>query len=74
MLQVLGIGIDGKENVSEQLGALLSDMAGGSLKLIPENAGKNHLSVRNAESKIDLLMTRSEYKETAERLRKMLPR
>lgn len=74
VLQVLGTGIDGKENVSEQLSALLYDMAGGSLKLLPEGAGKNHTSVRNAESKIDLLMTRNEYRDTAERLGKKLPR
>ena len=76
VLQILGIGIDsgGSKDVSEQLSALLSDMAGGSLKLIPENAGKNHPSVKNSESKIDLLMTRNEYADEAMRLRKMLLR
>lgn len=50
------------------------DMAGGSLKLIPENAGKNHPSVKNSQSKIDLLMTRNEYADEAVRLRRMLPK
>ena len=76
VLPILGIGIDGKgsKDVSEQLNALLSDMAGGSLKLIPENAGKNHPSVKNSQSKIDLLMTRNEYADEAVRLRRMLPK
>lgn len=49
--QILYVGMDNSGDITGQLSALISDMAGGSLKLIPSGAGKNHPSRRNAESK-----------------------
>ncbi|MBR1657665.1 MAG: serine hydrolase [Synergistaceae bacterium] len=72
--QILSIGMDSREDISEQLGALTADMAYESLKLIPKGAERTHPSVRNAESKIDLLMKRDEYADEAVRLKGMLPR
>ena len=53
--QILSIGMDSDNNVSEQLSSLLRDMARDSEKLIPKGAGKNHPAVLNAKSKKDLL-------------------
>ncbi len=66
--QILGV------NDAGQLDSLLADMAEGSLKLIPNGAGKNHPSVRNAESKIDLLSRREGFADYVARLKNMLPR
>ncbi|MBQ7155973.1 MAG: serine hydrolase [Synergistaceae bacterium] len=73
--QILGVGMDSGEDVAEELGALIADMAGESLKLIPKGAGKKHPSVQNALSKIDVLKNWAErygldeWKEYAEKLR-----
>lgn len=66
--QILGV------NDAGQLESLLADMAGGSVKLIPNGAGKNHPSVKNAESKIDMLSRHEGYGDYVARLREMLPR
>ena len=66
--QILGV------NDAGELDSLLADMAGGSVKLIPAGAGKNHPSVKNAESKIDLLSRREAYGDYATRLKNMLPK
>lgn len=68
--QILCVGLDGVEDVSEQLASLREDMARGSLKLIPQGAGRNHPSVRNAESKISLLGD----SDFASKLLRMLPK
>jgi hypothetical protein len=76
--QILSIGMDSDKDVNAQLMSLLADMAGDSVKLIGKKAGKNHPSVMNAKSKIDLLNTRArssgmkEYISEAERLRRMI--
>ena len=67
--QILAVGMDGREDVTAQLCALISDMADGSLKLIPKGAGKNHPSFRNAESKKDVMR---KWKERATKLRGMI--
>ena len=54
-VQILGIGLDGEDDISEQLESLLEDMTEGSERLIPEGAGKDHPAVRNAASKRDVL-------------------
>ena len=78
--QILSIGMDSDKNVSEQLTALLADMAEDSIKLIPKGAGKNHPSVLNAKSKINLLMKKAqelklnEYISEAEKLNRMVTR
>ena len=68
--QILGVGMDAGGDVSEQLEALIADMAYWSVRLIPSGAGRSHPAVRNAESKIDLLTD----EETARRLRLLLPK
>lgn len=74
--QILSIGMDNKNDVSEQLLSLLSDMAKDSIKLIPKGAKNNHPSVLNAKSKINLLLRKAkslgadEYISKAENLSK----
>lgn len=76
--QILSIGMDSDKNINAQLMSLLADMAGGSVKLINRKAGRNHPSVLNAKSKIDLLYMRAkssgmkEYVSEAERLNRMI--
>ena len=53
--QILSIGLDEQADISAQLMDLLADMAAESLKLIPEDAGSDHPSVKNARSKIAVL-------------------
>ena len=53
--QILSIGLDEETDVSAQLMDLLADMAAESLKLIPDGAGSDHPSVKNAQSKISVL-------------------
>ena len=53
--QILSIGLDEETDVSAQLMDLLADMAAESLKLIPDGAGSDHPSVKNAQSKIAVL-------------------
>lgn len=53
--QILSIGMDEDRDISGQLLDLLKDMAAGSLKLIPDGAGRNHPNVKNALSKLAVL-------------------
>ena len=53
--QILSIGLDEQADISAQLMDLLADMAAESLKLIPDDAGSDHPSVKNARSKIAVL-------------------
>ena len=52
--QIISIGMDENNDVSEQLLSLLHDMSNDSMKLIPKGAEKNHPSVLNAKSKMKL--------------------
>ena len=76
--QILSIGMDSGNDVSEQLLSLLYDMAEGSLNLIPEGVNGNHPSVLNAKSKINLLLRKAkelgvnEYISKAENLMAIL--
>ncbi len=56
--QIISIGMDSDKDISEQLNALVSDMAIDSMKLIPKNAAKNHPANLNAESKRAILKKR----------------
>ena len=49
--QILSIGMDKDADITPQLVSLTADMANESRKLIPEDAGEDHPSRRNAESK-----------------------
>ena len=49
--QILSIGLDIEKDVTRQLASLLADMVSESKKLIPENAERNHPTVRSTESK-----------------------
>ncbi len=53
--QILSVGMDTETDRSGQLLDLAADMAAESLKLIPEGSDRNHPSVRNAGSRIDVL-------------------
>ncbi|MBO4414401.1 MAG: serine hydrolase [Lachnospiraceae bacterium] len=53
--QILTIGMDEDTDITPQLRSLAADMAGGSRKLIPENAAPDHPAVKNAESKAAVL-------------------
>ena len=53
--QILSIGMDEDRDVSGQLLDLLADMAGESMKLIPEGAAADSPYVKNAQSKISVL-------------------
>ena len=53
--QILPIGLDEQADISAQLMDLLADMAAESLKLIPDDAGSDHPSVKNTRSKIAVL-------------------
>lgn len=53
--QILMIGIDSNEDISEQLASLMLDMAEDSKKLIPEGSNNSHPAVRNSNSKLDLI-------------------
>ena len=55
VVQILGMGLDSKDDISSQIAALLEDMTAGSERLIPKVAGKNHPAVKNFESKKELL-------------------
>ena len=68
--QILGVGMDSRESVTEQLRALREDMAAESLRLIPAGAKRGHPAVRNAESKIALL----DDEGAAAKLREKLPK
>ena len=57
--QILSIGMDSGNDVSEQLLSLLADMAEDSVKLIPKGAKNNHPSRLNAKSKKDLLLRKT---------------
>ena len=76
--QILSIGMDSNNNVSEQLLSLLSDMAKDSITLIPQGVSKTHPSVLNAKSKISLLLKKAqelkmnEYISQAENLMNLL--
>ena len=61
--QILSIGLDEQADISAQLMDLLADMAAESLKLIPEDAGSDHPSVKNARSKIAVLKAWAEETE-----------
>lgn len=77
--QILSIGMDGNQDVSAQLTALLADMAEGSVKLIPNGAGSSHPAVRNARSKLALLRDRArnagagQYQAIVDELSRKLP-
>ena len=53
--QILSIGMDTDTDVTGQLLDLLTDMAAGSRKLIPEGADRDHPYVKNALSKMKVL-------------------
>ena len=61
--QILSIGLDEDTDISAQLMDLLADMAAESLKLIPDGAGSDHPSVKNAQSKIAVLKAWTEETE-----------
>ena len=78
--QILSIGLDEQADISAQLMDLLADMAAESLKLIPDDAGTDHPSVKNAQSKIAVLKSwaeetgKKEYALFAEDLTNSLPK
>jgi len=78
--QLLSIGMDGDGDVTRQLVDLVADMAGESLKLVPEGAGAEHPYVKNARSKLDVLRRWADaagngtYAALADELEGMLPR
>ena len=78
--QILSIGMDTSEDISEQLLDLTADMAAESLKKIPEGAQADHPYVKNSQSKIDVLRKwakaagSAKYAAFADELTGMLPR
>ncbi len=76
--QILSVGMDMDEDITDQLNSLMADMARESIELIPKNAGSGNPYIANALSKVEVLEKRireygaKEYKDTADELRGIL--